>query len=46
MSDTDRRERLVQPVASQLTQAELGGTVDEKVALFFDTLLRSAEQVM
>ena len=32
-SDTDRRrERLVQLVASQLTQAELGGTVGKKAA--------------
>ena len=33
-SDTDRRERLIQLVASQLTQTELGGTVGEKVAFF------------
>ena len=46
MSDTDRRERLIQLVASQLTQTELGGTVGEKAALFTDTLLRSAEEVM
>ena len=45
-SATDRRERLIQLVASQLTQTELGGTVDEKAALFVDTLLRSAEEVM
>ena len=48
-SDTDRRERLIQRVASQLTQTELGGlggTVGEKAALFTDTLLRSAEEVM
>ena len=48
-SDTDRRERLVQVVAIQLTQIELGrlgGTVGEKAALFTDTLLRSAEEVM
>ena len=45
-SDTDRCERLIQHVASQLTQTELGGTVGEKVALFTDTLLRSAEEVM
>ena len=48
-SDTDRRERLVQFVASQLTQTELGGlggTVGEKAALFTDILLRSAEEVM
>ena len=48
-SDTDRRERLIQLVASQLTQTELGGlggTVGEKAALFTDTLLRSAEEVM
>ena len=30
MSDTDRRERLIQLVASQLTQTELGGTAGEK----------------
>ena len=29
-SDTDRRERLIQFVASQLTQAKLGGTVGGK----------------
>ena len=46
MSDTDRRERLIQLVACQLTQTELGGTVGEKAALFTDTLLRSAEEVM
>ena len=48
-SDTDRRERLINLVASQLTQTELGGlagTVGEKEALFTDTLLRSAEEVM
>ena len=48
-SDTDRRERLIQLVAIQLTQTELGGlggTVGEKAALFIDTLLRSAEEVM
>ena len=48
-SDTDRRERLIQLVASQLTQTELGGlggTVGKKAALFTDTLLRSAEEVM
>ena len=48
-SDTDRRERLIQRVAIQLTQIELGGlggTVGEKAALFTDTLLRSAEEVM
>ena len=48
-SDTDRRERLIQLVAIQLTQTELGGlgdTVGEKAALFTDTLLRSAEEVM
>ena len=42
-SDTDRRERLIPLLASQLTQTELGGTVGEKAALFTDTLLRSAE---
>ena len=45
-SDTDRRERLIQLVASQLTQTELEGTVGEKASLFTDTLLRSAEEVM
>ena len=45
-SDTDQRERLIQLVASQLTQIELRGTVGEKAALFADTLLRSAEEVM
>ena len=49
-SDTDRRQRLIQLiVASQLAQTELGelgGTVDEKMVLFTDTLLRSAEEVM
>ena len=48
-SDTDRRERLIQHVAIQLTQTDLGGlggTVGEKTALFTDTLLRSAEEVM
>ena len=45
-SDTDRREQLIQLVASQLTQTELGGTVGEKAALFTDTLLRSAEEVI
>ena len=49
-SDTDRREQLIQLVASQLTQTKLGGlggTVGEKAALFTDTLLlRSAEAVL
>ena len=45
-SDPDRRERLIQLEASQLTQTELGGTVGEKAALLTDTLLRSAEEVM
>ena len=45
-SDTNRRERLIRTVASQLTKTELGGTVDEKVALFTNTLQRSAEEVM
>ena len=45
-SNTDGRERLIQLVASQLTQTELGGTVGEKAALFTDTLLRSAKEVM
>ena len=44
--NTDRRERLIKLVASQLTQTELGGTVGEKAALFTDTLLRSADEVM
>ena len=46
MSDTDRRERVIKLVAIQLTQTELGGTVGEKAALFTNTLLRSAEEVM
>ena len=45
-SDTDRRERMIQLVATQLTQTELGGTVGKKAALFTDTLLRSAEEVI
>ena len=48
-SVTDRCERLIQIVAIQLTQTKLGGlggTVGEKAALFTDTLLRSAEEVM
>ena len=48
-SDTDGRERLIPLVVIQLTQTELwglGGTVGEKAALFTDTLLRSAEEVM
>ena len=45
-SDTEQRERLIQLVASQLTQTELGGTVGEKAALFAGTLLRSAEEAM
>ena len=48
-SDTDRCERLIQLVAIQFTQTELGrlgGTVGEKAALFTDTLLRSAEEVV
>ena len=45
-SDNDRRERLIQLVASQLKQAELGGTVGENADLFTDTNLRSAEKVM
>ena len=43
---TDERSRLIQLVASQLTQTELGGTVGEKAALFADILLRSTEEVM
>ena len=43
---SDRRKRLTQLVASQLMQAGLGGTVSEKAALFTDTLLRSAEEVL
>ena len=42
-SDTNRRERLIEPVASQLTQTELGGTVGEKATPFTGTLLRSAD---
>ena len=45
-SDTDRRERLVQLVASQLTQTEHGGTVGDKASLFTDTLLQSAEEIL
>ena len=48
-SDTDRRERLIQLVDIQLTQTELGGlggSVGEKAALFTDTFLRSAGEVM
>ena len=44
-SDTDRRERLLQLVVSQLTQTELRGTVGEEAALLTDLLLRSAEEV-
>ena len=44
--DTDRREPLIQLVARQLTHTEFGGTVGKKAALFTDTLLRSAEEVM
>ena len=43
---TDERSRLIQLVASQLTQTELGGTVGEKAALFADILLRSTEEVI
>ena len=49
MPDTDRRKRLIQLVAIELTQTELGGlggTVGEKATLFTDTLLRSAKEVM
>ena len=45
-SDDDRHERLVQLVAGHLTQAELGGTIGEKVALSTDTLPRFAEGVV
>ena len=48
-SDTDRCERLIQLIAIQFTQTELGGlggTVGEKAALFTDRLLRSAEEVV
>ena len=45
-SDIDRRERLIQLVASQLTQTKLGGTVGEKASLFTDTFLRSPAEVM
>ena len=44
--DTEQSERLIQLVANQLTQTELGGTVGEKAALFTGTLLRSAEEAM
>ena len=37
---------MIQLVASQLTQIKLGGTVGEKVALFTDALLWSAEEAM
>ena len=43
---TDEHSRLIQLVASQLTQTELGGTVGEKAALFTDILLRSTEEVI
>ena len=46
ISDTDRRERLIQLVASQLMQTKFGGTVGERAAFFTDTLLRSSEEVM
>ena len=42
-SDTGRRERLIQLIASQLTQTELGSAVGEKAAHFTNTLLRSTE---
>ena len=45
-SDTDRRKGLIQLVASQLTQAKLGGTVGEIATFFTDTLRRSAGEVM
>ena len=45
-SDTDRRERLIHILISQLTQAEPGGTVGEKAVIFTDEFLRSAEEVM
>ena len=45
-SDTDQRERLIELVASQLTRTKHGGIVGEKAALFTDTLLRSAGEVM
>ena len=44
--DTEQRERLIQLVANQFTQTELGGTVGEKAALFTGTLLRSTEGAM
>ena len=45
-SDTDRCERLIQLAANQLTQTKLVGTVGKKAAIFTDTLLRPAEEVM
>ena len=45
-SETDRRQRLIKLVTGPLTQTELRGTVGEKTALFTDTLLRSAKDVM
>ena len=44
-AENDRRERLIQLVANQLTQAKLWSTVGEKAALFTDTLLWSAEEL-
>ena len=44
--DTDRRERVIQLIASQVTQTQLGGTVGEKAVIFIDTLLRSDEEVV
>ena len=46
---TDEQSRLIPTganVGSQLTQAELGGKVSEKVVFFIETLLWFAEEVM
>ena len=43
---TDEHSRLIQLVASELTQTELGGTVGEKAALYTDILVRSTEEVI
>ena len=45
-SENDQRERRIQLVAIQLTQAELEGTIGEKDTLLSDTLLRPAEEIM
>ena len=44
--DTDRRERLIQLIASKIPQTELGGTFGEKAALFTYTLLRFAKEMI